>query len=164
MKGWSRSLLDRGAALREIHRRGESWLAARCLCFAVAVPALMRLPLPKLDAFLDWLVAGAPRSSRDADSAASTVLQVLEVGRPLVRRGCLTRGMTLYYGLRSAGFPAALRFGMGATAGGDGYDGHCWVELGGEPYRETRDPRPLFAPMYEFGRRNGTGQSQAGLG
>jgi hypothetical protein len=139
-------------------------VALRYLCFAVAVPALMRLPLAKLDALLDWMVAGGERSADDVDATASTVLQVLEVGRPLVRRGCLTRGLTLYYGLRRAGFPVALRFGMGATSRGDGYDGHCWVELGGEPYQETRDPRPLFASMYEFGRRGATGQAQAGVG
>jgi hypothetical protein len=79
------------------------------------------------------------------------VLAALRVGRPLVRRGCLTRGITLYYFLRRAGADVRLCFGLGAVDGGDGFDGHCWLVLAGEPYLEPRDPRPLYTEMYRFG-------------
>jgi hypothetical protein len=165
MRDWSKPVARRAATLREVHRRGDSFLALRSLCFAVAVPTLMRLPLPKLDALLDWMVSGAGRAPVvDPEPTASTVLQMLDVGRPLVRRGCLTRGLTLYYCLRRAGLPVALHFGMGRTSGGDGFDGHCWVELGGEPYLEARDPRPYFASMYELGRGGTRADVEGALG
>jgi hypothetical protein len=147
-----------------VHQRGETWPALRNLSFALVTPALTHLPLPKLEALLEWLVAGAERSALDPDATAATVLQMLDVGRPLVRLGCLTRGLSLYYGLRRAGFPVRLLFGMGRTAGGDGFDGHCWVELAGEPYMEPRDPRPLFRAMYAFGRAGEATETEAAFG
>jgi hypothetical protein len=75
---------------------------------------------------------------------------MLQAGRPLVRRGCLTRGVTLYYCLRRAGVDVGLTFGMGRVDGGDGFDGHCWLVKGGEPYLEARDPRDHYVPMYSF--------------
>jgi hypothetical protein len=86
---------------------------------------------------------------------------MLDVGRPLVRRGCLTRGLTLYYCLRRAGVSVALCFGMGQTSTGDGFDGHCWLELDGKPYLEARDPRSYYATMYTFGRGGITAETEA---
>ncbi len=165
MRNWSTLLASRRlATVREIYRRGDSALALRSLCVALAVPALMRLPLARLDALLEWAASSAESSSIDPESIASTVLQVLNVGWPLIRSGCLTRGLTLYYCLRRAGVPVALRFGMGPTSGGDGFDGHCWLELAGEPYLESRDPRSFYAAMYTFGRGRAAVEAEAVLG
>jgi hypothetical protein len=131
---------------------------------ALAAPALMRLPLAKLDALLEWAVSRAASPPVDPDSIASTVLQMLDFWSPLVRRGCLTRGLTLYYCLRRVGVPVALRFGMGRTSSGDGFDGHCWLELAGEPYLEARDPRSHYAAMYTFGRGSAAAEAEAALG
>jgi hypothetical protein len=88
---------------------------------------------------------------------------MLEAARPLVRRGCLTRGLTLYASLRRAGVDVQLTFGMGPTgAAVDGYDGHCWLVLDGEPYLEQRDPRQHYTPMLSFGRRSGSKDTAAG--
>jgi hypothetical protein len=163
MRDWS-TLARRLATVREVHRRGDSGLALRGLCVALAVPALMRMPLAKLDALLEWAVSRTASSSVDPESIASTVLQILDLGWPLVRRGCLTRGVTLYYCLRRAGVPVALCFGMGQTSIGDGFDGHCWLELAGEPYLERRDPRTSFATMYTFGRSGVATEAKAALG
>ena len=164
MRDWSTPLAKRLATVREVFRRGDSALALRSLCVALAVPALMRIPLARLDALIEWAVSRAATSSVDPEPIASTVLQMLEVGRPLVRRGCLTRGITLYYCLRRAGVPVSLRFGMGRTSAGDGFDGHCWLELAGEPYLERRDPRTSFAAMYTFGRGGVAAEAGAALG
>jgi hypothetical protein len=64
----------------------------------------------------------------------------------------LTCGITLYYFLKRAGADVDLCFGLGAVDGGDGFDGHCWLVLAGEPYLEPRDPRPLYTEMYRFGK------------
>jgi Transglutaminase-like superfamily len=164
MRDWSKAIARRLAIVREVHRRGDSVLAVRSLCFALAVPGLMRLPLPKLDVLLDWASAGAANPMVDPEPIAATVLQVLDIGQPLVRRGCLTRGLTLYYCLRRAGVPVSLCFGMGRASGGDGFDGHCWLELAGQPYLESRDPRTCFASMYTFGRRGCAAPSEAAFG
>jgi hypothetical protein len=53
---------------------------------------------------------------------------------------------------------------MGRSTGGDGFDGHCWVELGGEPYLEARDPRAYFATMYQFGCGGAAAEAKTALG
>jgi len=123
-------------------------------CVALAAPALMHIPLPRLDALLELTATRWPHPvRRDPDAIAATVLEMLRAGWPIVRRGCLTRGLTLYYVLRRAGIDVALEFGMGKVANGDGFDGHCWLVLDGKPYLEPHDPRREYATMYTFGQK-----------
>jgi hypothetical protein len=149
--------------LKDVQRRGDAVLFVQSLCLALATPALLRLPLPYLDALLEWTARrGRARPRGNPDSVSTTVLQMLQTGRPLVRRGCLTRGITLYTFLRRAGVDVTLAFGMGRVPRdrtspghgdyGDGFDGHCWLVLDGEPYLEPRDPRADFAAIYSFPR------------
>jgi hypothetical protein len=71
------------------------------------------------------------------------------VGSPLVRTGCLTRGVTLFWFLRRAGLNVELRFGLNiADLGEPG--GHCWLALHGEPFLEKVDPRLRFAELYRL--------------
>src|SRR6187402_2270940 len=98
MRSWWSPLASRLAVVREVQRRGDGALFVRSFGFALTTPILMFVSLPRLDALLDWLVARAtPPSAADPDAIARTVLQMLEVGPPLVPRGCKTRGLTLYY-------------------------------------------------------------------
>ena len=60
-------------------------------------------------------------------------------GHPLVRPGCLTRGVTLYYALRRAGDDVSLCFGVGEDGGQTA--GHCWLDKAGRPLLERVDPR-----------------------
>jgi hypothetical protein len=141
------------AIVREVHRRGDTVLFTKSFCVALATPLLLRLPLPYLETLLEWNDAGRPpRARENPDAIAATVLEMLRAGRPLVRAGCLTRGLTLYYFLRRAGADVVLTFGMGRVSGGDGFEGHCWLVLDGEPYLEPRDPRLDYATMYSFRR------------
>ncbi len=150
MRNWWSALRERYDILRQVHARGHKLLFAQSFCFALAVPALVRLPLPRLNRLLSQ--AGRPRRDGNAegDAIAATVLAMLRGGRPLVRSGCLIRGLTLYYFLRRSGVDVALCFGIGPGGGQDGFDGHCWLVLDGEPYLEARDPRPLYTTMYSF--------------
>ena len=66
-------------------------------------------------------------------------------GRPVVRPGCLTRGVTLYYGLRREGLDVALCFGVGSPEGE--MAGHCWLEMDGLPLLEGTDPRIVFTEV-----------------
>jgi hypothetical protein len=162
VKRWWSPLVRRAALLRAVHRRGDTLLFAHSLGFALVVPLLLRLPLPRVEALLERAArAGRPG---DADAVAATVLDMLQAGRPLVRRGCLTRGLTLYYFLRRAGVDVTLTFGMGHAEGGDGFDGHCWLVRDGQPYLEARDPRGLYAEMYSFRAVSASWPQPAGAG
>ena len=149
---WS-SLRRRVESVRAARRRGQLALFLESFSVAFVTPALVRLPPEQLNAFLEWMFRRPARTpGDDPEAVASMVLDMLEAARPFVRAGCLTRGMALYFALRRAAVDATLTFGMGSVAEGDGYDGHCWVVLLGEPFRERRDPRRHFVPMYSFGR------------
>lgn len=123
-------------------------LSIRVFAVAVSVPALMRLPLHRVCAIV--VPAGPPRGRdvQELSQLASLILWLLRKGGPLVRRGCLTRGVTLYYFLSRAGADVELVFGVGIRE--DGADGHCWLVHQGEPFLEEQDPRPLFSELYRI--------------
>src|SRR5690349_16561068 len=88
-------------------------LCLRIFLFASAVPALLRLEMPRLQSLLE---PKRPLSSPDPARVRKIVRYVdslLRSGGPLVRLSCLTRGLTLYYFLRRAGLDVTLCFGMG---------------------------------------------------
>lgn len=97
---------------------------------------------------LDRSIGRRPPIDADPDTIVRLVDGVMRVGAPLVRPGCLTRGVTLYYFLRRAGEPVSLQFGIGELDGEP--VGHCWLIKGGEPFLEARDPRPVFQSLYTF--------------
>jgi hypothetical protein len=153
MRSWWSPLSRRWAVIQNVRRRGDTVLFVESFCVALVTPLLMRLPLSRLEALLEWTAAGVPRrAGRSPDAVAATVLEMLQAGRPLLRSGCLTRGVTLYYSLRRAGVDVVLNFGMGQVSGGDGFDGHCWLVLDGKPYLEPRDPCGTYVTMYSFHR------------
>lgn len=127
-------------------------MIARVVSFGLVVPLLLRWRLERLAA---WLVAPAPPPLRQgigtAEAAEAMARRIdfwLRAAWPLVRRGCLTRGLTRFYFLRRAGFPVALRFGLGEIDGR--LEGHCWVVLDGEPLLERRDPRALYTETWRI--------------
>ena len=127
------------------HRAGELLLAARVFAFAVCVPLITRLPLPRQEAILE------PRRPRARVRAREEWLEenidrVLGRGAPLVRPGCLTRGLTHYFFLRRAGADVRLQYGIGTV---DGHtEGHCWLVRDGAPYLEREDPREHFVETH----------------
>jgi hypothetical protein len=134
---------------------GKALFAARVLLFAaLGVPLLLRLV--KLADLWSWL-----EPKREAppltDPAAIQALvrrvdRLLILGRPIVRSGCLTRGLTQYFVLRRAGADVSLRFGMGRVDAEAEMGGHCWLVFAGEPLAEKRDPRPLYVETYSISR------------
>jgi hypothetical protein len=127
---------------------------------AVSVPLLMRADLPTVQRRLE------PRRVRTADPAAEPGLVaqygrwvdgIIRRGGPLVRPGCLTRGVTAYYGLRRCGVGVALCFGVG-TVGGT-MEGHCWLEVAERAVLEPGDPRTVFT---EVARMSALGVTEGG--
>jgi Transglutaminase-like superfamily len=124
-------------------------LLVRLAAVATAVPLLMRADLPRLQRWLE------PRRVRRAPSDGEAEALTLEYGRwvdrlidrggPIVRRGCLTRGVTLYYGLRREGLDVALCFGVGPHEGE--MAAHCWLEWKDDPILETDNVMPTFTEV-----------------
>jgi len=125
----------------------DVFLFFQVLLFAAAVPFLLRLKLWRVETLLE------PRSlSRTGRNRFDQITEYVEMairqGRPFVRPGCLTRGVTRYYFLRRDGMDVSLCFGVGQFDGV--FVGHCWLVKDGVPFLETRDPRPLYSEMYRL--------------
>ena len=122
----------------------------RVLLFASFVPLILRLrKLPDLPGWVE--PAGALPPPPAAATVAALVRRLdalLIAGRPIVRTGCMVRGLTLYRFLRRAGADVSLRFGAGAIRGE--FAAHCWIVYAGEPLEETVDPRPIFAETWRI--------------
>ena len=124
----------------------DASLFLRVFAFAVLVPFLLRLKLSRLGSLLE------PRSIApgSVEQIAAYVEMAIRSGRPLVRGGCLTRGLTRYYFLRQAGIDVSLCFGV-TQAGA----GHCWLEKDGRSLPRTRRPaNPVCADVSHFPARS----------
>ncbi|MFP5288247.1 MAG: lasso peptide biosynthesis B2 protein, partial [Thermoanaerobaculia bacterium] len=105
--------------------------------------------LPDLPSWLEPREKISPPPDPEAVRAAvGRIDRLLAAGRPIVRSGCLTRGLTLYWFLRRMGADVSLRFGMGRMSGE--MAGHCWIVYQGEPLAERQDPRPLFTETWRI--------------
>ena len=123
----------------------------RVLVFAVLAPLQLRWrKLPDLPA---WLEPRGPLPPPPAPEEVAALVRridrLIRSGRPLVRSGCLTRGLTLYRFLRRAGADVSLRFGAGSMDGG--FAAHCWLVYQGEPLMEKKDPREDFVETWRIG-------------
>lgn len=147
--GFLWTLPSRARALGELRGVRDVLLFACVAAFAAGVPLLMRLPLPRLAALL-----ARPPARRRPSRAAVARLDALvalapRVAHPVVRRGCLTRGVTLFWFLRRAGVDVELCFGVDPAPGADA-DGHCWLVRDGRPFLEHADPRVRFAETFRL--------------
>lgn len=126
----------------------EPLLTARIALVALAIPLLVRLPLPRQVRLLAGRGAPPPIDDSVARWLVRRVEAVQRRGWPLIRPGCLTRGLTSYHLLQGAGFPVALLFGVGEVQGE--VVGHCWLDHDGEPFMERVDPRATFVESFRF--------------
>jgi hypothetical protein len=125
----------------------DVFLFFQVLLFAAAVPFLLRLKLSRVQTLLEPRVP-SPASRERIDQITEYVEMAIRTGRPLVRPGCLTRGVTRYYFFRRNGLDVSLCFGMGQDK--EEFVGHCWLVKDGVPFLEPRDPRALYAEMYRI--------------
>jgi hypothetical protein len=132
---------------RAARKPGELLLAVRVLLVALSVPLVTRLPLARQEALLEPRRPSRLDPEREAWLVAN-VDRLLSAGRPLVRPGCLTRGLTYFYFLRRAGVDVQLRYGLAHPIGET--DGHCWLVRDGEPFLERDDPRGRYVETYSI--------------
>jgi hypothetical protein len=70
-------------------------------------------------------------------------------GWPLVRKGCLSRGLTLFWLLRRSGVDdLSLAFGVGPADRAP--TAHCWLVRNKLPYFETTDPTEMFTEIWRI--------------
>jgi hypothetical protein len=143
------TLPSRLRAVSELRNPREAFLFVRVAAFAAAVPLLMRLPLPRVGAIVTRVPRGRSPSTAEIERLDRLIALAPRVARPLVRPGCLTRGVTLFWFLRRAGLDVELRFGLD-PAQEEQTEGHCWLSVNDEPYLEKVDPRPRFAELYRL--------------
>ncbi|MGD0966224.1 MAG: lasso peptide biosynthesis B2 protein [Candidatus Acidiferrales bacterium] len=135
-------------------------LFLRVFAFAAAVPYLLRLKLSRVARTLE------PETDFSAvpEDRVAKIVGYVEIairrGWPLVRPGCLTRGLTRYYFLRRAGMDVSLCFGMGRLD--KEFMGHCWLVTNGVPFLEGEDPRSRYVEMYRISREGGRASTPAG--
>jgi hypothetical protein len=141
---------SRVAAARELVRRPRDLvLFARVAAFAALVPWLMSQPLPRVARLLTRPTRRGTPATTEVERLERMITLAPRLAHPVVRTGCLTRGVTLFWFLRRAGLNVELRFGLNPDDGAPA-DGHCWLTLDGEPILERRDPRPRFAETYRL--------------
>jgi Transglutaminase-like superfamily len=147
VRGWYWSAIKLLGTLKSLRGPRDVLFFFRVLGFAACVPALMRLRVSHLQHILYRPAAGTPDTAR-VEQIIAYVAAIMRLGRPFIRRGCLTRGVTLCYFLRSAGLDVSLSFGIGHE--GDQFVGHCWLARDGEPIFERRDPRCQFKEVFRI--------------
>ena len=127
----------------------------RVLGFATAVPLLLRfVKLPQLGDLLEPADPPAPPPDPAAvDRLVRRIDRLIRLGWPLVRRGCLVRGITRYRFLREAGVDVTLCFGIGRLPGQESFTGHCWLEMDGRAVAEPQEPRPIYTETYRVSPR-----------
>lgn len=148
MSRFWKTLTDRLDALREYRSPREVFMGARIFLFALIAPALWRLGPERVTAILGRNPPMTDPPESEVSGLADLVDTVLWVGRPLLRRGCLVRGSTMFRFLRQAGCEVSLVFGVGEFDGR--MRGHCWLRRQGRPYLEAgdRDPQLDYTTTY----------------
>ena len=144
--------------LSEIRAPADALFVVQIVFLAALTPLLMRFSLGRVKTLLEpRSTPPRPDEGRERHVLALVNL-VLDIGRPVLRPTCLTRGVTRYYALRSAGVDVALAFGVEVgQPTGSKVDGHCWLIRNGEPFLELRDPRDTFTEMYRVSSALGVG-------
>lgn len=140
---------NRLRALRELRSVSDALWLAYIGAVAAIVPLLVRLPVQRWAGLITHPPRSRPASGAEAERLERLVGLAPRIAGPLVRPGCLTRGLTLFWFLRRAGFEVELHFGLDPDDPVS-VEGHCWLALDGDPFLEKVDPRPRFAEIYRL--------------
>lgn len=132
-------------------RRPCLGLLVRVYALTVAARVVTRLSPRALGRFL----LASARLGRDpidesrVDTIRAAVDHVQLSDWPLVRKGCLSRGVALFWLLRRGGLDVSLAFGVGSPAGETA--AHCWLVHEDKPYLETTDPLATLMEVWRIG-------------
>jgi hypothetical protein len=145
-------IASRLGILRELRGSQERLLFVQVLGGASVVPVLMRLPLPTVERMLTARRRSRAGRGLAPERVAAVVDLAQRFGHPVVRAGCLTRGVSLFWLLRDPGRDGGLRLCFGLGGARDGFGGHCWLERDQRPYLERVDVRLRFPVQFAIPR------------
>jgi len=141
----------RRQALAAVRCTRDLLLLLRLISVAALVPPLMRLRLSTVSRLLTpqrWAgVRGGDAIDVERLVACFDAARIL--AHPIVRPGCLTRAVTLYWFLVRRGLDVELWFGV-ARENGEAI-GHAWLVHEGIAFLEPTDPVGRFTVTYRIG-------------
>jgi hypothetical protein len=111
----------------QIGRISNAFLFLQIFAFAAAVPCLLRLKLSRVAGALEPCGDLPPVDENRVRKITAYVETAMRRGSPLVRPGCLTRGVTRYYFFRRCGMDVGF---ASEWAGSIGSIRHSWAIVG----------------------------------
>ncbi len=130
-------------------RLREMWLLMSSAGLLVALPILQRvLPLPALVTLFGTKTMPTVLPPIEPERLLFLIKGLLHQRIGMIRPNCMKQSLLLFHFLRQWGAPVTLHFG--ATKRGDVLEGHCWVELAGQPFGERDNPQRAFTTVYTF--------------
>lgn len=64
----------------------------------------------------------------------------------MIRPNCMKQSLMVFHYLRRWGAPVTIHFGVAKRD--EAIEGHCWIELAGQPFGERGNPRREFVQVY----------------
>lgn len=130
-------------------RLRELWLLASSAGLLVALPLLQRvLTLPALVTLFGAKTVPTVLPPLEPERLLFLIRGLLQQHIGVFRPNCMKQSLLLFHFLRQWGAPVSLHFGAAKRDGA--LEGHCWVELAGQPFGEKGNPRRAFTTVYTF--------------
>lgn len=115
----------------------------------VALPILQRvLTLPALVALFGANILPTLLPPLEPERLLYLIRGLLHQRIGMIRPNCMKQALVLFHFLRQWDAPVTIHFGAATRDGA--LEGHCWVELAGQPFGEKGNPRPAFTTVYTF--------------
>jgi len=130
-------------------RLRELWLLMWSTGLLVALPLLQRaLTLPALVTLYGARTLPTLLPPLEPERLLFLIRGLLQQHVGPFRPNCMKQSLVLFHFLRQWGAPVTLHFGVAKRD--EALEGHCWIELAGQPFGERGNPRPAFTTVYTF--------------
>jgi len=134
-------------ALAVLESPAGFWLYARMAAWALVLRPLKFVVPVRWLARLMWVAAETGARARTREARVITLAGLLY--RRRAEGYCLERSLLLYRFLSSKRADPHLILGLLKTA--EGWKGHAWIVVDGEPVGESADGLHDFTPLFMFG-------------
>jgi hypothetical protein len=139
------------AVIRKVSalRLRELWLLMSSAGLLVTLPLLQRvLTLPALVTLYGARTFQTLFPPLEPERLLFLVRGLLHQRIGMIRPNCMKQSLVLFHFLRQWDAPVTLHFGVAKRD--EALEGHCWIELAGQPFGEKSNPRPAFTTVYTF--------------
>lgn len=127
----------------------ELWLLTWSAGLLIALPVLQRvLTLPTLVTLFGARMLPILLPPIKPERLLFLIRGLLQQQIGVFRPNCMKQSLVLFHFFRQWRVPVALYFGV-ARHGGT-LEGHCWIELEGNPFSERDNPWRVFTIIYKF--------------